>query len=93
MGFRTARRRDFTLHRIWMIRAVATTGAVMTQRIVFPILLLSFGIHSDAEFWAEFVAAFALGWIINLVLAEAWLRWKSAAPYTSLESLASQPTT
>jgi hypothetical protein len=94
MGFRAARRRDFTLHRIWMIRAIATTGAVMTQRIVFPILLLSFGIHSDDEFWAEFLAAFALGWIINLALAEAsWLRWKSAPPYASLESLASQPTT
>jgi putative flippase GtrA len=92
IGFRAARHRDFTLHRVWMIRAVATAGAVITQRFVFPILLLSFGIHSDAEFWAEFVAAFALGWVINLALAEAWLRWKSAAPHVSLAIVASQPT-
>ena len=91
LGFRAARRHDFTLHRIWMIRAIATAGAVMTQRIVFPIWLLAFGIHSDAEFWMEFVGAFALGWVINLALAEGWLRWKSTAPRASVASLASQP--
>jgi uncharacterized membrane protein YozB (DUF420 family) len=91
LGFRAARRRDFNLHRIWMIRAIATTGAVMTQRIVFPILLLSFGIHSDAEFWAEFVGAFALGWAINLALAEWWLRWKTPAFPDSVTRFVSQP--
>ena len=63
----------------------------MTQRIVFPILLLSFGIHSDAEFWAEFVGAFALGWAINLALAEWWLRWKPSALPDSVTRFVSQP--
>ena len=79
MGFRSAKRAKFAHHRTWMLRAIATVGAVMTQRIVFPILILSFGIHSDAEFWMEFVGAFALGWAINLALAEGWLRSRFAA--------------
>jgi uncharacterized membrane protein YozB (DUF420 family) len=83
LGFRAARQRDFPLHRAWMIRAVATAGAVMTQRIVFPIFAFTFGIHSDASFWTEFVGAFALGWAINLGLAECWLRWSSLAPRAS----------
>jgi uncharacterized membrane protein YozB (DUF420 family) len=76
LGFRAARRHDYALHRVWMIRAVASAGAVMTQRIVFPILGITFGIRSETAFWIGFVAAFALGWAINLALAEVWLRWK-----------------
>jgi hypothetical protein len=89
MGFRAARRRTFALHRVWMIRAIATIGAVMTQRIVFPILLISFGVESDAGFWVEFVVAFALGWAINLALAESWVRWTSSAPLPSVAGLPS----
>ncbi|AXC12489.1 hypothetical protein ACPOL_3194 [Acidisarcina polymorpha] len=82
LGLRAARRHDFAMHRIWMIRAVAAAGAVMTQRITFPIFVLTFGIHSERAFWSEFVGAFALGWAINLTLAECWLRWTpSAGPY------------
>jgi hypothetical protein len=59
-----------------MTRAVASAGAVVTQRIVFPILGIAFGIRSEGAFWLGFVAAFALGWAVNLALAEVWLRWK-----------------
>jgi hypothetical protein len=76
-GYYAARRRDFTLHRIWMIRTVASAGAVMTQRIFFPILAITFGVPNFGVFWREFVAAFALGWVINLALAEGWLRWEA----------------
>jgi len=74
LGFRAARQHNFTLHRIWMIRAVAAAGAVVTQRIAFTIFALNAGFHSDAEFWNAFVGAFALGWAINFGLAEYWLR-------------------
>jgi hypothetical protein len=87
MGFRAARHRTFALHRVWMMRAIATIGAVMTQRIVFPILLFSFGAESDAGFWVAFVVAFALGWAINLALAEGWVRWTSCAPRPSVAGL------
>lgn len=73
LGYRAARRQDYANHRAWMIRAVASAGAVVTQRMVFPILILTFGFRSDTVFWIEFVAAFALGWGINLALAEVWL--------------------
>jgi uncharacterized membrane protein YozB (DUF420 family) len=74
-GLRAARHRNFRVHRVWMIRAVATFGAVVTQRVVFPLLLLTFGFHNDGQFWMEFVAAFALGWVINVAVAESYLRW------------------
>jgi uncharacterized membrane protein YozB (DUF420 family) len=80
LGFRAARRHDFNRHRRWMIRTVATVGAVMTQRLIFPLFFLVFGIHGEAEFWLEFVGAFALGWAINAGLAECWLRWNPVAP-------------
>ena len=88
MGFRAARRRDFTRHRVWMIRAIASAGAVVTQRFVFPLLLLSLGFHSDAQFWSEFVGAFALGWAINLGFAEWWLRWSGGAAGLAIPSAA-----
>ncbi len=77
-GFRAARRRDYTLHRLWMVRAVASAAAVMTQRIAFSVLAIAFGFHNESDFWIGFVAAFALGWAINLGLAEVWLRWQPA---------------
>jgi uncharacterized membrane protein YozB (DUF420 family) len=76
LGLRAARRHDYALHRQWMIRAVASAGAVITQRIVFAILAMAFGIRNEAAFWIGFVTAFALGWAINLALAEVWLRWR-----------------
>jgi hypothetical protein len=80
LGFRAARRHDYARHRVWMVRAVASAGAVMTQRIFFTILAITFGFHSETEFWMEFVAAFAFGWVFNLTLAEVWLRWKPLRP-------------
>ena len=86
LGLCAARRRDYALHRMWMIRAVASAGAVITQRIVFAILAMTFGIRTEAAFWVGFVAAFALGWAINLALAEVWLRWKPSRSTQALPS-------
>jgi uncharacterized membrane protein YozB (DUF420 family) len=80
LGFRAARRHDYAHHRVWMVRAVASAGAVVTQRIFFTILAITFGFHSETDFWMEFVAAFAFGWVFNLTLAEVWLRWKPLRP-------------
>ena len=60
-----------------MIRVIASACAVVTQRMVFPILIITFGFRSDSTFWIDFVAAFALGGGINLVLAEVWLHRES----------------
>ena len=87
LGFRAARRHDYASHRAWMIRAVASAGGVVTQRIVFPILIITFGFRSASAFWMEFVAAFALGWGINLALAEVWLRWKPSGQVQATEAV------
>jgi len=86
LGLRAARRHDYALHRQWMIRAVASAGAVVTQRIVFAILVITCGIRHEAAFWTAFVVAFALGWAINLALAEFWLRWKPSRSTKALPS-------
>lgn len=91
LGFRAARRHDYASHRAWMVRAVASAGAVVTQRIAFPILIVTFGFRTDSAFWMEFVAAFALGWGINLALAEVWLQRKPSRPIPAAAEATSLP--
>lgn len=73
LGVRAARVRDFATHRAWMARMSATTLTPLTQRVLFPVLALSFGIDGLATFWQLFVSAAWIGWGINLVVAEAWI--------------------
>ena len=78
-AFQAARARDFVRHRQWMVRAVAGALGAMTQRLLFPFFLAT-GIHSTADFWDKFLAAAWLSLLVNLAIAEWWIRRSSAAP-------------
>lgn len=65
-GFRSARRRDFTTHRQWMLRAYGVTLGIATTR---PIVGIFFATRklSPHEF---FGTAFWLGFTLTLIAAE-----------------------
>jgi uncharacterized membrane protein len=67
------RARNIAAHREWMVRMIALGLGPMTQRIIFPVFLLSFGIRSTPQFWDLFVTAAWLGGAINLFVCEWWL--------------------
>ena len=69
----------FTSHRAWMARMSATTLTPLTQRTIFPLFAMAFGIDGMATFWQLFVSAAWIGWGINLTVAEAWIRGRRAA--------------
>ena len=41
-GYRTALRKDFTGHRIWMIRSFGVTLVAVSGRVIMPVLLLTY---------------------------------------------------
>src|SRR3954470_14584390 len=51
LGFSAARARDFASHRAWMARMSATTLTPLTQRTIFPLFAVGFGIDGMATFW------------------------------------------
>ena len=70
-GIGFARQRDFTRHRVWMLRSVALTSAAVTLRVMMaPLLVLGWTVPQtyDVTAWGA--------WLLNLVLLEVWLRWK-----------------
>jgi uncharacterized membrane protein YozB (DUF420 family) len=73
-GFAAARRRDYSDHRAWMIRAIAAEGAIITERAFFPIFPLVFGIHGELVFWIYFSCSMGLALAVNLLLAERWIQ-------------------
>lgn len=73
------RSRNFVAHRQWMIRMTAAGLAPMSQRILFPLFALVFGIHSINEFWDLFVSAAWIAGAINIFIAEWWLTRTAAA--------------
>jgi len=77
-AFLAARARDFVRHRRWMLRTVAVGLGAMTQRLMLP-LFLAAGVHSAAEFWDKFLAAAWLSAILNVTVAEWWLRRSAPA--------------
>lgn len=72
-AFLLARRREFGLHRIWMIRMFAVGLAAITNRVLLPIFIVAFGVHDAPGFWELFVTAGWLAGVINLVVAEWWI--------------------
>jgi hypothetical protein len=85
LAYRAARRRDFMNHRAWMMRNYALTFLAVTSRILVPMLLLAqipFG-GADAGSIAERAPSMipigqTLGWIINLIVVECFIRRASA---------------
>lgn len=68
-GLRTARARDFSRHRAWMIRSYALTFAAVTLRIYLPVSQLS-----GIDFTVAYQAIAWLSWVPNMVMAEVYLR-------------------
>ncbi len=75
MGYRTARARQFRLHREWMVRSFALSLAAVTLRNELPLLLFV----ARLSFHAAFIIVAWLCWIPNLMFAEWWLRRPSRA--------------
>ncbi|MFC4012577.1 DUF2306 domain-containing protein [Nonomuraea purpurea] len=82
LAIRAARRRDFLRHRNWMMRNYALTFLAVTSRILVPLLLLARVPFSDtaevgsigADAPSMIPIGQALGWIVNLVVAELLIR-------------------
>ena len=71
MAVRHIRRREIALHREWMIRAFAMGLTAGTVTVVAALLGLSAAVRQSPR---EFIGiAFWLGFVINLIAAEAWI--------------------
>jgi uncharacterized membrane protein len=73
-AYRHIRRREIAQHREWMLRAFAIGLAVATIR---PIIGLFFATSRLTGLTPEafFGIAFWIGFVLHLILAEAWIRW------------------
>lgn len=85
-GLKTARRRQFGEHRIWMIRGFALTGAAVTGRL-WGLALGS--VMPDGDGLLIFATANWLSFVVNLLVAEWWIQSRG---YTrTLPSVAFKP--
>ena len=75
MAYAAARRRDFTMHRRWMVRNFALTFAAVTLRFYLPAARVA-GIDGAVAY----PAIAWLCWVPNLVLAELWFNRGEVAP-------------
>ena len=78
IGISFARKRDFTRHRLWMLRSVALTAAAVTLRLMMaPLLVKGWTVPQtyDVTAWGA--------WPLNLALLEIWLRWKGRVVMTA----------
>jgi uncharacterized membrane protein len=66
LAFVAVRRRDFRVHRAWMMRAYAIGIGAGSQAVVSAVWFTAFGEPGEVA-WASLLAA---GWVINLVIAE-----------------------
>lgn len=73
-AYLTIRRGDVAAHRRWMIRNYALTYAAVTLRLEIPALIVLFGVAPQTS--AEIVAWMC--WIPNLIVVEAWFRYRTA---------------
>jgi uncharacterized membrane protein len=81
LAYRAARRRDFAAHRAWMLRNYALTFLAVTARVLVPLLLLAqlpfvgAGAGSIGERAPAMIpVGQTLGWVVNLIIAEALIR-------------------
>jgi uncharacterized membrane protein len=78
LGVRAAVARSIPAHQAWMVRMVATALTPVTQRLLFPPLAATLGVHGMETFWQLFVSAAWIGWGLNMLTAEAWLHGRPA---------------
>ncbi|WP_155370949.1 DUF2306 domain-containing protein [Catellatospora vulcania] len=76
LGFAAVRRRDFAAHRAWMMRGYAIGLAAGTQAFTHLPWLLT---GKAPDQWGRF-AAMAAGWLINLAVAEWFIRRSRRSP-------------
>ncbi len=74
LGWRTAMERRFDEHRRWMIRSWALTLAAVTLRLYLPLSML---VPLAAE--DSYRAIAWLCWVPNILIAEWWLRRRTAS--------------
>jgi uncharacterized membrane protein len=77
LAYRAARRRDFAAHRAWMMRNYALTFLAVTSRVLVPVFLLAqapFGGVDPASVPSLIPLGQTLGWIVDLIVAEALIR-------------------
>ncbi|GAA1364185.1 DUF2306 domain-containing protein [Catellatospora chokoriensis] len=79
-GFACVRRRDFTAHRAWMMRAYAIGLGAGTQAFTHLPWLVSGNVPDER---GRFVAM-AAGWLINLAVAEWFIRRSRRRPAPAL---------
>jgi uncharacterized membrane protein len=95
-GYRAARQKRFAEHRRQMIRSVALTFSIISNRIWTVVLVLSLSPLHDSVFRGDdvvFVWVVAglsgwLGWTIPLGLAQWWLRRKVVMSPSSISRVA-----
>jgi Predicted membrane protein (DUF2306) len=98
LAVRAIRRGDGEAHRAWMTRNYALTFLAVTARIVVPVVLLTL-LATGAVAPAEASTAVSslipvgqvLGWLINLVVAEMFIRRRRHMIADSVRSLSSRP--
>jgi hypothetical protein len=72
-AYSLARRRQFVLHRVWMIRMFGAGLSAITQRAIFPVFVVTVGIHRTSQFWELFITALWLSAAVNLSVMEWWI--------------------
>jgi len=77
-GFRMIRRRNLVSHRVWMLRAVAIALGVATVR---PVMAMFFATSKLTHLTPHdfFGWAFWIGFSLNIVAVELWIRWTRGA--------------
>lgn len=73
-GFRHARRKQFDLHREWMLRAFAIALSIATMRLIFIPALIFVGQPSTEQAQTLSIVAFSLAFLIHSSFAEYWIR-------------------
>lgn len=68
-GIRAALRKDYTVHREWMIRAFSIGIGISSVRIWFVLFMHTTGMHAQKFFATAFWLAFG----VNLLIAEIWI--------------------
>ncbi len=81
LGYRRGRQRRFVEHREWMIRSYALTASTITNRVWAPLAVVLLEPKIDTLFGGSEIAygftvaglSAWLGWVLPLVVVEAWL--------------------
>jgi len=85
VAWRAVRQRRYAAHRRWMIRSFTLALSAVTLRIALLVpmqLQLDFMPVYRVTSWAS--------WILNLLLAELWLRWTAPSPAQLVATAPSQ---